>query len=305
MQINARVISESNGAPVPDAQILYTDASGNWQVAMRADENGYFAGSFPDISPDIMVSAPGYASSIMDQGEVADQMKVQLKESPLAGPSLTTIQKNVTASSIPVWVWVAGGAGIFYLAAQPAGRGKVSGQGQDYSKYILPVGIVVAGVLVLNKVFGLFGKDTGTGQNNQAVTDTIAATTKKTLADLSARGINPTLPVAQAAGIANDIFYTGLNGGSSGIPDIFADINQARNDADIYLIMQQFGARKVASSDWSLCSLANINCDAVDLHTFVTSILNNYNVPYFTVQDLNAQLQDIGYAINRGITYQF
>jgi hypothetical protein len=303
-QITARVISESNGQPIGGAQVLYQDMNGDWQVIQRADPAGFINTGVPDTSPNIMVAAPGFASRIIDAGEVTDQMKVELKEAPLAGPSLTTVQPNVTPSGIPTWIYVAAGAGLLYVVSQP-GK-KISGEKQDYSKYILPAGILIAGYFILNK-FGLFGS-TGTSANNQQTTSSIAAATKKTLTDLAARGIVPTLSPAQAASIANNIFYTGLQvseGNSGGIADIFGELNTARNDADIYLIMQNFGARQVASSSWSLCSLLNVNCDAIDLDTFVTSILNNFNVPGLTVQDLNDQLHDIGYAFNRGITYTF
>jgi hypothetical protein len=311
MEIKAGIVSESNGKPIAGAQVLYQNDNGDWVVLTRADDNGLFAASVPNTSPNIMVVAPGYAARIIDAGEVADQMKVELKETALANPSLVNIDRNITPSSVPTWVWLAGGVGLFYLVAQPGGGGRVSGETKtDYSKYILPAGLVIGGIFLIKKLLDILpgGAGTGTGANNQAVTDSIATSTKKTLADLAAKGITPTITTAQAASIANNIFFSGLNtSDSSGAATIFNLINQARNDADIYLIIQQFGARKVASSgDWTnLCSTLNISCDAVDLDTFVTSILNNWNYPGFTVSDLNYELSDAGYAINRGITYQF
>lgn len=309
LTVSASVQSESNGAPIPAAQVLVTDPSGNWQVATRADQDGNFSIMLPDTSPNIMVVAPGYAARILDGGEVADQRKVELKEASLA-ENLTSIEPNTTLSKIPAWVWIAGAGGLVYAIMQDGKKSaRLSGEGsQDYSKYILPVGILVGGYLVLNKVFGFFGKDTGTGQNNTTVTNTIAQGTAKSLADLASKGIQPTLSAANAASIANNIFYTGLQvtaNNTSGIAAIFNLLNQAENDADIYLIMQNFGARKVSSSDWSLCSLANVNCDAVDLDTFVTAILTNFNVPGLTIRDLNDQLHDIGYGFQRGITFNF
>ena len=69
--------------------------------------------------------------------------------------------------------------------------------------------------------------------------------------------------------------------------------------------MQKFGARKVSNSDWSLCSLLNLNCEAIDLESFITAVINNAAVEGLQLTDLNYQLAHGYYGQPSNITYQF
>jgi hypothetical protein len=303
MEVNAKVQNESTGQPVTDGLVLYTNELGTMVPLKRLSADGSFTAYVPDTSPQIMVTAPGYSAQIVDVGETNDRQLVALSPEALATDKTLTI-KNTTLTAVPPLVWVAGAAGLIWLMTQTKSRGKVSGQsGQDYSKYIIPGAIVIGGYVILSKL-GLFG-DTGTGANNQQLTAGIAEATKKTIADLASKGVTPTLTQAQAQSIADNVFNAGLYQDTGYVATIFNELNLAKNDADIYLIMQKFGGRKVANSSWSLCSLLNLNCDAIDLNSFVTAVLNNAAVPGLQLQDLNYQLAHGYYGQASDITYQF
>lgn len=304
MQITGTIIDEETGQPLPGGQIYTADENGNAVAVARGNEIGSFSLEVPDTSPKIMVVAPGYSAKMVDPGDISGSEPVGLTPISMAADQPTAVIPNNTASAIPWWVWVSG-VGIIIIAATGSSNKKKIG---DASSYIIPLGIVGAIAFILYK-FGLFsGTATGTGANNAAATAAISQSTTATLASLAASGINPTLTPAQAATIANNIFSAGINHvsdtDSSGVATIFNLLTQCQNDADIYLIMQSFGTRQVASSSWSLCYAANIACDAIDLSTFITGILNHANIPGLQLSDLNSQLtsNELG---PTGITFQF
>jgi hypothetical protein len=282
---------------------LYIDSGSGPVLLATSDANGNIQADIPESSPNVLITVPGYAPKVIDAGDIEDNQIIPMTASaiepvsPQGGPAAPSV-----LSQVPWWVWV-GTAGIIIYAGSDSKKKNNVG---DASGYILPIGILIAAYFLLDK-FGLFSTTTGTGANNDAATSTIAKGTEQTLTALASSGIVPTLSSAQAASIANTIFNAGLTvnpGSSQGAATIFNLLAQSQNDADIYLIMQNFGTRKVSNSAWSLCSLVNLNCDALDLDSFVTAILNEANIPGLTLQDLNYQLanNELG---PTGITYQF
>jgi hypothetical protein len=182
-------------------------------------------------------------------------------------------------------------------------RKKISG---DYG-WILPVGLLGLAAYLLYKFTGIFS-GSGAAKNAEQATSTITAGTKTTLASLAAQGQVPTLTAAQGAALANDIFNAGLTvntGGlfsssnTSGVAQIMNDLIQCRNDADLYLIMSNFGTRQVSLDEWSMCSITGFECDALDLQSFVANIFNYAQIPGDQLADLNSQLA------SNGLTYQF
>jgi uncharacterized membrane protein YdcZ (DUF606 family) len=301
--ISSQVMDESTGQPVSNAIIYTADADGNPTAVARTDTLGAFSGNFPGDVPNVIVAAPGYAPKIVDVGSLDTDEGVTLTQATLSPGDATTSIQNTTVSRIPWYIWIGGAVVIIYAAGSSSKKKSIG----DASGYILPIGIVAAIAFVLYKL-GLFsGTATGTGANNAAATQTIAAGTASSLQQLAAKGVTPSLTQAQAASIANNIFNAGItvtDQSNAGVSTIFNLLAQCQNDADIYLIMQNFGTRQVSNSSWSLCSLANINCDAIDLDSFVTGILNQANVPGLGLSDLNFQLQNSELGPT-GITYQF
>lgn len=301
LQISALVQDESTGEPIA-AQVFTSDANGNTIAIARSNSAGGFSAVLPEINNNVLVVAPGYAPKVVDVGEVSsNDQTIGLTPLPASDTQATTIIPGNPVTTIPWWVWVAGAGALVYFTGGSKKKAAVSG---SYG-WILPVGIVVAGYLILSKL-GLFGQS-GTGANNAAATSTITKGTTTTLAALAQQGINPTLTAAQAASIANTIFSAGMSVSStdsSGVSTIFNLLGQARNDADIYLIMQNFGTRQAGANWYSACALVNMNCDAIDMDSFVTLILNQAAVPGLQLSDLNYQLanNELG---PTGITYQF
>ena len=300
------VSDEGGGFVLPNATVYAADANGNAVAIARSDLNGNINALVPDSSPNVLVTAPGYAPKLIDTGTLNDE-GVTLTPLALSSPG-TQVIKNTTASSIPWWVWVAGFGFVMVAASDDKKKRKtLSGSG---SNYILPLALVGGAVFLLyqfgDSLSNIF--TTGTSKNNDATNATIVQGTAATLQALADKGIQPTLTAAQAAGIANNIFNAGIStstDNAQGVATIFNLLAQVRNDADIYLIMQNFGTRNVASSKWSLCYYLNLSCDAIDLDTFVTSILKNFNIPGLTLADLNNQLAYNAYGQPTGINYQF
>ncbi len=181
---------------------------------------------------------------------------------------------------------------------------KISG---DYG-WILPAGLLVGAGYLIYKLFpGLLGPSAA-AQNAAAAGSTVASGTSSTLQTLAAAGTTPSLTPAQAAALANDILQNGVQvqGGvnifSSNAPyveNIFKDLSQCTNDADLYLIMQNFGVREAPDSEWSVCALAGFDCSSFDLQSFVVAVLNSASITGAEVSDLDALLQA------NGLTYQF
>ncbi len=310
MFLNAQVQDESTGQPLAGATVMAQDTNGNPTVLGTTNPLGNAAVNVPETSPNILVVANGYQPKVIDASYVDGGMGViPMTLAPLGQGQATTAIQNTTSLSIPWWVW-AGGAGVLIYAASGSKKKAVGDGGYGW---IIPVGIVGGIAYIL---YQILGKPSATDLNNQMTTTTIAQGTAATLAALAAKGIVPTLTQAQAAAIANGIFQAGIviqlpswssfdqTQNTQGLATIFNLLVPVQNDADIYLIMQNFGTRQIAPGSWSMCAVLQVSCNAVDLDSFITTVLNNADVIGFQLTDLNNQLQynELG---ETGVTYNF
>lgn len=163
-------------------------------------------------------------------------------------------------------------------------------QKADYSKYILPVGIIVGGYFLL-KHFDLFGDSANTANNN-ANAATTAAGVQASLQQAAAAGGFATLTDAQAAGIANAIFTAGINQDAQTAK---TQIIQANTLTDLLKIIQAFGVKNAATDTFSTCYLFGIGCQNYNLSAWL-------HLPFMDTATLN---QINNYLSNQGINYYF
>lgn len=162
---------------------------------------------------------------------------------------------------------------------------------QDYAEYILPVGILVAGYFLL-KNFGLFGG--AAAANASSITQASAAGTTAAIAADNAAGGFATINQAQAAGIANNIYNSGV---ASPVDQdgIVQNIIEANTLQDLLLIIQAFGTKQAGGA---MCSLFG---------GFLSATCGTYDLPSWIRADLDAaHIATINtYLSNQGINYQF
>jgi hypothetical protein len=287
----------NTGQPITGGTIYAPDETGNPVAVARTDETGSFTTSVPDGTLKVMAVAPGYAATMIDPGEVANQDGIQLSPSSLSADESTGVVQNTTASAIPWWVWVAG-AGILIYAV-PDGKkkkkkDKISG---DLSGYIIPVGIVVGGYLILKNLGLLGGGSSAQDANASAIAKTSAASVQNSLNAAAAAGDPVTLSSAQAAGIATSIF----NAGTLSPVDqdtIQNGLIQANSLTDLLMIKQAFGTKQASAADSNMVTNFFNNLTGTyttyDLDSFVRATL-----------DVNHLATVNGYLSSQNINYQF
>jgi hypothetical protein len=160
----------------------------------------------------------------------------------------------------------------------------------EYEKYILPIGIVVGGYLLL-KHFDLFGDSANTA-NNSSITDSTAAGVDNSIKAAAAAGDFATLTDSQAAGIANAIFQAGLAHDASTVK---YQIIQANTLTDLLKIIKAFGTKQAAESNFSACSMFGLGCQAYNLSAWL-------HTPFM---DSDTLRQINGYFSSMNINYQF
>src|ERR1700722_8711123 len=157
----------------------------------------------------------------------------------------------------------------------------------DFSKYILPVGIVVGGYLILTNT-GLFGSNANSG-NNASIDTSTSQSVQASLNAAQASGDQATITSAQASGIAAAIYNAGID--PVNMDAIQSSLMQVKTLTDLLLVIQAFGTKSASGSTWDSCSLLGINCQSYNLSAWVTlncdashlSAINNY----FSSQGIN------------------
>lgn len=163
-------------------------------------------------------------------------------------------------------------------------------QKTDYSKYILPVGIVVGGYLLL-KHFDLFGDSANTANNNQNEATT-AAGVQASLNQAAAAGDIQTISDSQAAGIANAIYTAGINNDPYTAERQIIQVNTL---TDLLKVIQAFGTKNAATDTFSSCYLFGLGCQNYNLSAW-------FHLPFMdsgTLATIN------GYLSSLGINYNF
>jgi hypothetical protein len=162
---------------------------------------------------------------------------------------------------------------------------------QDYSQYILPVGIIIGGYFLL-KNFGLFGG--AAAANAASVTSAASTGVTQSLAAAKAAGDFATLTSSGAASLANSIYNAGI-ADPVDMDTIQNSIIQANTLTDLLMIIQAFGTKQAGGT---MCSLfggfLSATCGTYDLASWVRANLDNTHIV-----SINSYLS------NQGINYQF
>lgn len=172
--------------------------------------------------------------------------------------------------------------------------------GPDYSKYIIPVGIVIGGVVIASKL-GLFSKGALSTGNDKLTADE-KATAAAAIAALKQQGINPTSTDAQLQSLASQLWSLGTSEDSAGshasgsVEDdmIEAFENIVNNAADLYTVKNYFGTKSAATSTFSMCAFFGLGCQVYNLDSFLKLALDDTHI-----EELNNYLQQ------QGINYAF
>jgi hypothetical protein len=162
-----------------------------------------------------------------------------------------------------------------------------------YEKYILPVGIAVAGYFIL-KELGVFGGGNAGAANANAMTASTASGAAAALTQAKAQGDIVTLNASQVASLANGIYNAGV---ASPVDEttIYDSIQQCNTLSDLLSVIQSFGTKQAGGM---MCSLfggfLSDTCGTYDLPSFVRA-----SVDSTTLQAINQYLGGMG------INYQF
>lgn len=181
-------------------------------------------------------------------------------------------------------------AGCLACGLPPRG---IAGTKINWEKYIIPVGVVVGGYVLLKSTNLFNGLKTGTTANNEASAAATAAALDNSIANAKASGDFATITDAQASSLANDIYVQGVKS----VPDLDQmerDIIQANTLTDLLKMMKFFGTREANTGTWySVCAFTGLNCTALDMATFVRNSLDASHIAsvnsYLSAQNINFQ----------------
>lgn len=187
----------------------------------------------------------------------------------------------------PPWL-ILGGTIAVLAAISSKGKPRVSGPG-DYAGYILPIGLLVGGYLILNKL-GLFGNN-ATSSDNAKTTAQVQSSTQSSIDQATAAGGFATLSDAQVQGLADDIYTKGIDS-TVDQDGIVNDVIQVNTTVDLLKLVQAFGTRNM-STGGILCNIFRVNCTAVDLPSFIKGLLDAAHVQkingFLSAQQINYQ----------------
>lgn len=156
----------------------------------------------------------------------------------------------------------------------------------QWEKYIIPVGVVVGGYLLL-KHFDLFGDSANTA-NNTGIDQSTAAGVDASIKAAQAAGDIATITDSQAAGIANAVYQAGIDHDADTAKYQLIQVNTL---TDLLKVIKAFGTKQAGDS-FSMCSMFGIGCQAYNLsawlHTdFMPAVVLNQINSYLSAQGIN------------------
>jgi hypothetical protein len=158
----------------------------------------------------------------------------------------------------------------------------------EYSDLIIPGALIIGGYFVFKKL-GIISNDTtkANSQTSAQLQSALAAS----IAAAASKGDFQTLTDAQISSLANDIWTNGISS-SVNQDQIVTDVIQANTLTDLLKIMQSFMTKPVNTGSWySWCALFRVNCDVVDMGTFVRAVLDSSHLntinDYLSAQNIN------------------
>jgi hypothetical protein len=189
------------------------------------------------------------------------------------------------------------GVGATSMLPLIAGIGAVAaGEKIDYSRFILPLGVVIGGYFLLSNLPNIFKNvftAPSTSSNNNTVNN--AGNVDATIKQLQDAGEIQTISTAEAGGIANQIWSIGSGSElTTGQQDqIRYLVIKANTTLDLLHIIKAFGIKNVNHSTFFIntCNLFGVNCEAVDLPSYVRLALSVTEIQgindYLSAQNIN------------------
>jgi hypothetical protein len=276
-------VKNSGGAPVDAAYVNFI-ASGVVTETLATGADGTIT---IDTVDDADLFTPGTTMQVTAAGYPA----FSIPTTSITGNSVVTLGAasgggNSNLGIIAVVV-AAGAYLLFY-----SGGAKVSGEGgsdsggskTDYSKYILPAGIVLLAYGIYKSIFGPGAGTAATAANTAAIVTADNTANAQTLQQVLSVE-SPTLTASQIASMSNTIFSLGMSGNpvSQANQDAIQDqVINVNNNADWYSLVSSFGVKSVSSAS-ALTAALSLPGSAVDTHsdslqTFLVGVLDQAHI---------------------------
>lgn len=286
-------VEDNSNAPLPGAVVSFISPAGSVLVALTTDARGevdldtdqdgglFTAGNF------ITVSKPGYATA-----GPYPVSSLQPLDDFILDKTIIAVTKSTIAPALLI-----GGAVAFAFFNERKRKKKVGAV--DYSKYILPAGILIGGVIIVSKL-GLFDKGALATENSQ-LSASETTSNLQTLQQLANAGEHPTASGAQLQGLASQLWSLGTSENSTGkasqgVQDAMLESleNIVNNTADWITTKSYFGTKSAATTVFSTCYWFGSDCNVFNLDSFLqaafdTDHINSLN-QYFHEQNISYNL---------------
>jgi hypothetical protein len=162
MTIKGRVIDVSTRTALPGASVSLIDAAGKFLgQGVAADSDGSFGLVSSRIDGNLVfVTSTGYLGLVVDPSLLTGNTRADIALKPNYQEQPDVV---VTASRKKsyTWLWLLGLTGVSAIAASrrvPGGRKTIGDTGgTDFSKYIIPIGVVVGGGYVAMQILDKIG----------------------------------------------------------------------------------------------------------------------------------------------------
>jgi hypothetical protein len=287
-------IKNAAGAPIDAAYVNFiTNGTTVFTLASGADGTISI-----DTVDDADLFTPGTTMQVTASGYPA----FSIPTTSITGNSVVTLGTgsgaNVNYGVIAV-VAVAGAYLLYHSGGHRVGSAADGGAKTDYSKYILPAGLLLLGYGIYKTIFGPSAGAQQNAANQTAVTQTDVTANTATLNQVL-QTQSPTFTASDFASAANSIFSWGQTGNvsSENMDNIeWAVLNTVNNAADWYSLIQAFGIKTVVSgSEWEAILLPEAlqSGHPDDLPTYLRGVLDAQHIAainsFFSAQGINYQL---------------
>lgn len=250
MTVEGYVYDAGTGDGIPSASISVADVTGNpTGNGVIADTTGHFiySGSDLDSAGYLLFSSVGYKTLLAPYAIIFEQGGVQLEQKATELPDVV-VMPNKTKNN---GGWLAAGTLLALAIATENKRGGRLGNAEsaasgktDWTKYILPIGIVGVGYFLVRSITNTLGLTETAEQRKQRQAQQAALQQSR---DQVYASYPPTKLDAEWLAIANTI-YNDLRSSSPVLnnndkADAAYQIARAKNQGDVFKLVELFGSR--------------------------------------------------------------
>lgn len=248
MKVEGTIYDLSTGDPIPGASVSVVDASGkSTGEGVAADGNGHFlySGTVLDSAGYLLFTSVGYKSLLVPYGIVLEQGGVQLEKTAQELPGVVVTPSRKKASNGAL---LAAGT-LLVLAKAAEGKGGRIGQAEggktDWTKIILPIGIIGVGYFLVRTITNTLGLTETAEQKKQREQQQGVLQQSQ---DQVYKQYPLTKTPAEWLAIA-DIIYNDLRSSSplfnnNNTDDAGYQIARPKNLADVFKLIEMFGSRQ-------------------------------------------------------------